>query len=866
MAELSKQWGRTFTGKNLSEIAFPLGGIGTGTIALGGRGNLQDWEIFDHPQKGHAPPFTFSALWARAGDAPPASRILERRLFPPYNGWMGIPQVQLPGVTRFDEVTFKGAYPFAWLEFTDADMPVEVNLEAFNPFIPHNVDDSSIPVAIFNWTVTNPGVDTVEIALATSLSNMIVAGDENGNHSYKGSLNEYRCSDGLQGVVFSNPEASPGDSTTGTMALSTSWSDVAVQTRWYRGGWWDACHLFWDQFSRDGRIEQVTDAEPAPVNRPDVGTILLRAAIAPGESVTLPVFLTWHFPIMNNPWQPPSAASDSRSTLKKRVAVRFKDAWDAAVCTVSNYQRLRDESLGWHETVWNSTVPHEVLDAITSQVSTVRSQTCFQLACGSFFGWEGCRDNHGSCHGNCTHVWNYEQALAFLFPELERSMRQTEFLYNTRPTGHMGFRTYLPPGSEISQFKPCADGQMGTIIQAYRDWQLSGDDGFLKEIWPKVKLALEYAWTMTPEKAERYDSLWDPDKNGVMEGEQHNTYDIEFFGPNTMTTAMYLGALKACEQIARHFGETEKADEYHSLYERGRAWVDEHLWNGEYYMQEVQVIDDVEIPDRLKTPSDSAMPKYQYGEGCLSDQLLGQLSAHIAGLGYILDPEHVKQAVKSIFKHNFRDSLADFDNVQRVFALNDEAGLLLCSWPHGNRPALPFVYSDEVWTGIEYQVAAHLIYEGWVDEGLKIVEAVRQRYAGHNRNPWDEIECGHHYARGMASWGVLLALSGFSYSVPAGKLGFAPRINRDRFQTFWSTATAWGRYTQILSGESTEFEVQVTRGQMRLNELELKDLQGTQVVASMDNTPVSARVDGNIIVFEAPLSLSTGQLLRIQVT
>ena len=137
--------------------------------------------------------------------------------------------------------------------------------------------------------------------------------------------------------------------------------------------------------------------------------------------------------------------------------------------------------------------------------------------------------------------------------------------------------------------------------------------------------------------------------------------------------------------------------------------------------------------------------RYQYGAGCLADQVLGQLLAHVAGLGYILPEAHVKSAVKAIFKNNFKTDFSDHAHVQRAYVLNDEKGLLLCSWPNGSRPKLPFIYSDEVWTGIEYQVAAHCIYEGLVDEGLTIVKAVRERHDGFKRNPWNEVECGHHY-------------------------------------------------------------------------------------------------------------------------
>jgi hypothetical protein len=143
----------------------------------------------------------------------------------------------------------------------------------------------------------------------------------------------------------------------------------------------------------------------------------------------------------------------------------------------------------------------------------------------------------------------------------------------------------------------------------------------------------------------------------------------------------------------------------------------------------------------------------------------------------------------------------EFSNGQRTYALNDERGLLLCSWPKGGRPPLPFVYSDEVWTGIEYHVASHLIYEGMIEEGLTVAKAVRDRYDGLRRNPWDEVECGHHYARAMSSWGLLPALTGFSYSGVEKRLEFAPKINAEDFASFWSTGSGWGRFAQKTAGE-----------------------------------------------------------------
>jgi hypothetical protein len=189
-----------------------------------------------------------------------------------------------------------------------------------------------------------------------------------------------------------------------------------------------------------------------------------------------------------------------------------------------------------------------------------------------------------------------------------------------------------------------------------------------------------------------------------------------------------------------------------------------------------------------------------------------------------LPEEHVKKAVESIFKNNFLADFSNYNSVQRTYALNDEKGLILCSWPKGGRPRLPFIYSDEVWTGIEYQVAAHLIYEGFVEEGLTVVKAVRERHDGIRRNPWNEVECGHHYARSMASWAVITALSGYKCDLVKGIIEFNPVISEENFSCFFSCDRAWGIFTQVLSEKTgkLEYKVDVLYG----------SLQGVKLIAN----------------------------------
>jgi hypothetical protein len=341
-----------------------------------------------------------------------------------------------------------------------------------------------------------------------------------------------------------------------------------------------------------------------------------------------------------------------------------------------------------------------------------------------------------------------------------------------------------------------------------------------------------------------------------MEGVQHNTYDIEFHGPNPMMGAIYLVALLCASDMARAVGD-DAAASYEDLYRRGRAALDSETWNGEFYVQAYE---------RAREE------KYQVGAGCLSDQLLGQWMAHVVGKGHVLPEEHVRSAIQSVYRYNFKETFASHANPQRIFALGDEGGLLLCSWPRGQRPLLPFVYSDEVWTGIEYQVAAHLIYEGYVEEGFRIVRAVRNRYDGERRNPWNEVECGNHYARALASWSLLLALSGFHYSGPERTMGFDPRSEGEKFVSFWSVGgPGFGLYEQERNGSSFSASVNLLHGSgIEIERLWLPSSSARSgVEVRVGGLPISASRETaggkSLVVLGAPVKLEAGSEIRVSI-
>ncbi|HNT87690.1 MAG TPA: GH116 family glycosyl hydrolase, partial [Candidatus Hydrogenedentes bacterium] len=746
-----------------------------------------------------------------------------------------------------------------------------------NPFIPGNPDDSGFPAAILKYTLQNRRRNPVDVTIAWSVlnpvgglgkaaaSDPVLGGVAQG---YGGNVNRYIEAAGLRGLEFASekwPETHPRY---GSVALLTPEKNVTVMRYWSRKGWFTPYHELWDAFSTTGRLPD-HEYDPTEDGQTAAGALGIRVRLQPRAAKTVTFYITWYFPNFEKYWHDAACVSEAlRSgccapkrelpTWKNYYATRFSSAVDVAAQLHAREKTLHAATKRFHDALFSSTLPPYVIDAVSSQAAILKTATCLRLTDGTFYGFEGSAPVGGCCEGSCTHVWNYQQALAFLFPSLERSMRLADYKHNLRPDGSMGFRLNLPIGAPPNDFLPCADGQLGGIIKAYRDWKISGDDAYVRQLWPSLKRALEYAWRE-----------WDPDRTGVLRGRQHNTYDIEFYGENTMTSCFYLGALLAGAEIAAHLGDDEAARAYREVYGRGSAWIDTELFNGEYYEQHYD-------------PEDA--PEYQYGKGCLADQVLGVWLAEVAGLGPVIDAEHARKALRAIFRHNWRADLREHANAQRVYALHDEAGLLNCTWPQAGRPAVPFPYSDEVWTGIEYQVASHCILAGLVEEGLTIVRAARDRYDGHKRNPWDEFECGHHYARAMASYGLLLAISGFRYDKGAGVIGFAPRIHtgsdesdgspagdigfapcvraRD-FRCFWALDGAWGVYHQRAGGAT----LTVLSGELPLSRLDLPHLAGAKSVAlAYGRRRFKAAVDEyGSITLPTTLHLVAGRPLAVKV-
>lgn len=791
----------SYTGQQLQSLRIPVGGIGAGNLLLGGRGNIEFVEVFNRPNRTRRLEKTFFALWLKEEGKAPVSKLLERELFPPYHD---INHKFVAGLPRVQEAVLTNHYPQLKWQFDDEQVPIKIQLEVINPLIPLDVEASSYPACKFAWNLENPTNRVMEGSIVLSMENPIEADSL---------INEYVANGNWQGIVFRPEGKDVPVNFQGEFLMVTTADQVELQTHWFPGTWRDETHIFWDDFSEDGHIEEKkekwqTSYFPTSYNKSThrMTSLLVPFKLQPGEKITIPYYLAWYFPQREFTASEVFGQEEAvGQVFKNHYAPRFTDARDVLQQYLNRETELFNKTKAFANSLTGSSYPDYLIQTINTTLSNLVSPLLQVTQDGAVHGFEGVLENGWCCPGTCTHVWNYEQMLAVLYPSLERKMREIEFLHNTFDDGFQTHRSIIPLGDYYFNGPAAADGHMGTIVRAYREWRLSGDDQWLAKIWPKVKLALEFAWTGSGEsslqKVGAHQQAWDPGKIGILSGEQHNTYDINFYGPTSMTTSIYLAALKAGNEMALAMGDKKSAREYEKIYENGAQLMVDSLWNGEYFIQII---------------AEEEMPKYQYGNGCLSDQLLGQYLAFISGLDYIADQEKINQALLAIYENNFIPNLRDFQNVQRVYGLNSEAGVVLCTWPENDRPPLPFVYADEIWTGVEYQVAASLIYTGKVEEGLQIVKAIQDRYDGFKRNPFEHVESGVHYARSLASWSVLQALSGFDYDGRSKVLKFAPAIAQEDFQSFWSTSDAWG----TVAIRPNETILKVLHGQLQIKEFQ----------------------------------------------
>ncbi len=856
-------------------MSFPVGGIGAGCIGVAGNGDLAEWEVFNRPAKGRRNGMSHFAVRAEREDGKVIdARILHGDFAGELSGTgdtlfagfgFGPDGDSLCGLPHFRSVSLRGEFPVGEWSFRDPHFPGDAALTAWSPFVPGRSDVSSLPCAVFEITLRNrarePLVFTAVGCLASPWSG-------------ESASSRVRRRAGRAVLVHRNLAVLGRELGEGELALTLdALADVEVsrQTSLFRGAWCDRREVYWHDLCTPGPFRERRYAGPGASG--DAGLLAARFRLAPGESRTMRFVVSWFVPNRTNDWADPTwlakALADS-GVAENRWRNYYAEALctgaaDAAARLLRGLGKTRTQVFAFRDALHRrTTLPPAALEGAAETLSVLVSPTVLRLPDGALWGWEGVAARVGSCEGTCQHVWNYEQATALLFPDLARSMREQQFKYNFDPDdGGLLFRQPLPQGVRAHRspwFRPCVDGTMGEVLKTFREWRVSGDTAWLRSVWPFVKKALSYAWS--PENPDR----WDPDKSGVLTGRQHHTLDMELFGPTAWLEGLYLAALRAAALMAHALGEVSFAHECLRIFCLGRKWSEKHLFNGEYYAGEPVDGEPVGLAN-LNAFGDEAVErywdaehrevKYQLGGGLSIDAHLGPLWAALYGVTIygLLDPRRIDATLRAIYRHNFKPLMRETANTWRVFAVDDEAGTTMVSWPAGRRkPVIPIPYHSECMTGFEWAFATHLALRGHVRAAEKVAAAIRARYDGAKRNPWNEIECGSNYARAMAAFGMLQAFSGFRYDMTRGEIGFAPRVP-GAFSCFWSLGRAWGVYSRTAAGRE---RIEVLFGSLTLRRL---------VVAGssprLGKRAVAAHREDGVLVLSRPLALRTGDTLTL---
>ena len=790
-----RSYNAPYSGQSLDRVAFPIGGMGAGMFCLEGTGAISHLSV-RHRMEFFNEPGMFAAIHLKGVEN--GTKVLEIKCpnwkkFGRPNSGRGNGQTLL-GMPRFDGGRFTARFPFAEIALKDEDMPIDIRITGWSPFIPTDADNSGLPAGALEYSFTNTSGSDVEAVFYYGVNNNFMS------RKHKTAPAPIRPMD--TGFILSQEAPADGTEpwTEGHFAVFTGDPTTVVNHCWFRSLWYDPLTFAWRDIS-DGVLRSNPPAEGAKA-----ASLAVPLKLKPGESRTVKIHLAWYVPSSGNhiggdarsdqdrgPCYDPAAYEGIPYYYKPWYASRFRSIEEVAAYWRTHYDELRKKSELFAESFYASTLPPEVIEAVAANLTILKSPTVMRQHDGRLWCWEGNNDSGGSCHGSCTHVWNYAQALPHLFPDMERSLRETEFRVNQDTRGHQTFRANLPIRPVEHGFHAACDGQLGGIVKAYRDWRISGDTEWMEGLYPLMKSSIDYCIR-----------TWDPEEKGVIEEPHHNTYDIEFWGPEGMSMSFYAAALQTMIQLGKTFGDDTAR--YEHLLHGCLTYMNDSLFNGEYFVQQIRWTG-LKTPDPTKepryrqgySPEETTVlmeegPKYQFGKGCLSDGVIGSWMLRTAGLNDPMDREKVAEHLRSVHRYNYLPSMKNHANPQRpTFAMGaDDGGLVLCTWPHGGRPSRPFVYSNEVWTGVEYQVAAHLIFLGETKKGLEIVRTVRDRYDGRVRNPFDEYECGHWYARAMSSYSLLQALTGIRYDAVDKTLYIDPRTDGD-LTAFLSTASGFGK-------------------------------------------------------------------------
>jgi uncharacterized protein (DUF608 family) len=826
----------------LQYIGMPVGGIGAGCVYLGGDGRLWLWDIFNQNQTGviykeipwhESPvdrgrniltPFDGANYVVPVKDVRPLDQGFALKF--EFDGKTVIKRLQ---PDDWDEIAFEATYPMATVHYTDSKLPVTVSAKIYSPFIPLDQDNSGLPATIYSFQIENNSNSEVKVSLTGWLENKCSIYYEKSDQFNR--INSAMQTGDSWMVKGISHDKNWGD---GNMRLAPDFGELViislnpgalVNT--------DADLLDATLFAKENK-----DKTTKRFDQKLIGSVSNSASLSAGSSEELNFAFCWYFPNIS--------FAQITTDNKRYYTNKFKSVDEVAAYISQNFKKLSTQTQLWCDTWYTqSTLPHWLLERTIANTSTLATTTSHWFASGRFYGWEGV----GSCPGNCTHVYQYAQAMGRLFPALERDQRERIDLgLAFYDDGHIGFRAE-------ADHNPAIDGQCGRVLGVYREHQMTNDYAFLKRNWPKTKMAVQF--------------IINQDKNGdgMLDTPLENTLDAQWPGEIAWLVGLCIAAVKAGELMADEMGDTQFAATCKDFAAKGKANMESQLFNGEYFIHK----------------PDAKLGKTVLGSynTCHIDQVYGQSWAFQVGItDRIIDKEKTLSALKALWKYNFTTDVGPYIAVHkggRGYALPGEGGVIMNTNPQndpepfGVKDAWQMGYFNECMSGFEHQLASHYMAEGMTDEALIATRTIHDRYHACKRNPFNEVECSDHYARAMASYNTYITTCGFAYHGPKGYLRFSPKIQKENFKAAFTSAKGWGTYSQLIEKGTQVHKIAVKYGSLDLQLLsfdkhpKVKD----KVMVMLDDKPVEFSHELNNGAFGVALhnrvTIGEGQALLVRI-
>jgi non-lysosomal glucosylceramidase len=822
----------------LQYIGMPVGGINCGTVYLGGDGRLWLWDIFNKNQEGV---IDKTIKWSEDGNdlrdirsRDGANYIEPAKDIRPLDQGFAV-KIETEGkivvkklqAGAWDEIAFEATYPIASIYYKDAQLPVEIKMEAYSPFIALDEFNSGLPATILSFNVKNISGKPVTVSLLGWLENkaLIDSGKEDIHERYNTAIvqKNFSAIEGSARSKAGKPLEQLQLPDAGSLCIASLNEHIYSST----------ClepPLQQSSFTANNTIESVKS-----ISDKLTGAVCHHYYLAPGKAMQSDFVISWHFPNLK---------FEGIQGSGRFYQTKFTNASSVAIYIHENFKLLSTQSKLWKQTWYDSTLPWWFLERTFQNISTLATTTCHRFTSGRFWAWEGV----GSCPGNCTHVWQYAQAVGRVFPALEKDTRQRVDLgISLLADGGISFRAE-------SESRPAIDGQAGTVLRFYREHQMCADDSFLTMNWEKIKKTIQFL------------IIQDKNGDGMEDTPMENTLDAVWDGEIAWIVGLCIAAVKAGQLMAGEMNDIPFAETCKSYVEKGSKNMEDKLFNGEYFIHR---------PDQM-------LGRKKLGSYNTShiDQVMGQSWAFQVGLGRILDKEKTRSALRALWKYNFTKDVGPYIKDHkggRPYALAGEGGLVMNTnpkneaKPYGEEVTWQVGYFNECMSGFEHQVASHMMAEGMTDESLVITRMIHDRYHAAKRNPFNEIECSDHYARAMASYGTFITACGFEYHGPQQYIRFAPKILADNFKAPFTSAQGWGTYTQQRNNNSFTAKLDLKYGKLPLKKISVSlqnnnsakvtiELNGKQIPCSMYRSGTDA-----LISLHEAVTINTHEILFVKI-